>query len=350
MSNVPTIQLPSHLAALAGNQQLMAINQSASHGISAGGWPRISIKGSRFRLQNPQGEEVVVPELHLDVIIVDANPHGLSKIYYSGTYDPNTDEKAPDCYSDNGVGPSIRAAKPQCGTCAACPHNVWGSKITPSGAQTKACSDLKKVAVLIANNPDGPVFELRVPPASLKNFATYINSLNGRGIPAAGIVTRLTFDTAADFPRLVFTASGWATEEQAKAVLEVIGTDEVDVCTGKNDKPVDASKALPAPVQAGAVPPPVPVSALMPQKLQEFNLPPPAAAAPPLAGAAPLPAEPAKRTRKKKAELAPPFPEPVTPPFLKDMPPPNNATTVAPASAPVTDAALDALINQAMGT
>ncbi len=106
--NVPAVQLPSHLAALASNTGLMAVNQSASSGIGGGAWPRISIKGSRFRLQSPQGEEVIVPQLHLDIIVVDANPHGLSKIYYKGAYDPNGEDAAPDCYSDNGVGPSQR--------------------------------------------------------------------------------------------------------------------------------------------------------------------------------------------------------------------------------------------------
>lgn len=161
-----TTNLPAHLAALVNNTALQSINQDAVKGISSGAWPRISIKGSRFRLQDPQGQEIVVPDYFLDVVIVAVNTHGLSKIFYGGAYDPAGDGTAPDCYSDNGVAPSIRATKPQCGTCAACPHNVWGSKITPSGAQVKACADIKKVAVLLANNTGGPVFELRVPAAS----------------------------------------------------------------------------------------------------------------------------------------------------------------------------------------
>ena len=297
MEQLPAVQLPSYLADLKADNRLSGINAAASMGISTSvGWPRIGIKSARFRLQQPQGEEIVVPTLHLDVIIVDANPNGLSKTFYLGKYDPNGEQTAPDCYSDNGVGPSSRAAKPQCGTCAACPKNAWGSKIADNGSQIKACSDTKKVAVIMADNPDGPVYELRVPPASLKNWATYVQSLDSRGIPAAGVVTRLTFDPNADYPKLMFTGTGWSSAEQVACVREVIGTEEVDVCTGKNDKPIAANAQLVAvDGNTPAAPlPPVPAAPLA------FT-----PAAPPVPAFAPVatpPAEaPAKRTRAKKS-------------------------------------------------
>lgn len=382
-------QLPAHLAHLASNVALMGTNAAAAAGVSSGGWPRISLKSSRFRLQHPQGEEVVVNALDLDVIIVDANPNGLSKTFYTGAYDPSVDEKAPDCYSDNGVGPSARAAKPQASNCATCPHNIWGSKINPSGNQGKMCGDSKKVAVLIADNPDGPVFELRIPAASLKNWANYIESLNNRGIPAAAIVTRLNFDAAADFPKLLFAASGWANEAQAAAVMDVIGTEEVDLCTGKNDKPVAANTALaaPAPALVAIAPslPPLPTAttALPAAPLPApVNIPLPPAPVVPVAAATIMPPSPvaavpveapaAKRTRKAKVsvenappiaaagDIMPPLPVAAAPvaaipplPIAAAMPPlppalPTAAALAAPLTAPVTNSALDDLIAQAM--
>lgn len=389
--NLPVLQnmqLPAHLQHLASNTALMSMNAAASAGINigGGGHPRISIKQSRWRLQTPQGDEVVAPTLHLDVIIVDANPNGLSKVYYEGAYDPSGDDLAPTCYSDNGVGASSRAAKPQCGTCAACPHNVWGSKISElSGKGTKACSDVKKIAVIIADNPDGPVFGLRIPPASLKNFATYVDSLNKRGIPAAAIVTQMTFDPNASHPLIMFTPTGWVTAEQSASVTEVIGTDEVDVCTGKNDVPISlanaqvaAPVAISAPVAGNLIPPAQAASFALPPVSQAATQgalapPPPAplasAPVPPMPGAAAT-APATKRTRKASTPTvasgvmngppampgAPPVPPQApavaTPAFLHNVAmPANPANAVAPlAPAGVTDSALDEMLAKAMAT
>lgn len=369
------VQLPAHL-------QHLAQNTSLSAGLSvSSGWPRISIKGARFRLQSPQGEEVVVNTLDLDVVIVDANPNGLSKVFYNQAYDPKTDDgafKAPNCWSDNGVGPSSKASAPQCGTCAVCPHNVWGSKIAANGAQTKACSDVKKVAVLIAANPDGPVFELRIPPASLKNFASYVDSLDKRGIPGAAIVTKLKFDTTSDYPKLVFEASGWATAEQANAVMEVLGTEEVDQCTGKNDKPVDPARVgaaattqiaqTPQQQFTAAVPPPpaVTVAAPLPPMTNAaprgFPLPPAMAPASapvdPLSSGAPAMATPKRARGANKPPVAsdtsgtlgaPPLHMPPVMAPSGPVAPSNPVNTVAPlVPTAVSNSALDDLLAKAM--
>lgn len=366
MSNqLVTTKLPTHLAHLAANTHLSGINAAAGAGISSGGWPRISIKGSRFRLQSPQGEEVVVPQLYLDVIILDANPQNLQKIFYKGAYDPSVEDKAPDCYSDNGVGPSIKSTNPQCGTCAVCPHNAWGSKILPSGKQGKACADVKKLAVFVADNTNGPVLELRVPSASLKNLGEYVGALTKHGIPASAVVTRLTFDTSADYPKIVFQPAmmsdgsmPYINADQADDVMSVIGTEEVDQCTGKNDKPIDPAKLLAAPVAAAPVTP-APVVA----PVAVFTPPPvtvPVVA--PVAQEAAAVAAPPKRTRRTKAQMdastatvAAPVPQEAasTPAFLQNQPVPANhlppaGTAHAPLTAPVTNAALDDLIAKAM--
>lgn len=349
MSNqLTTTNLPKHLAKFAGNTALATINQSASGGISGGGWPRISIRASRFRLVKPDGEETPVPQLHLDVILVGSNP-GISKLYYGAGYDPNAEGSAPDCFSDNGVAPSSRATKPQCGTCAACPHNAWGSKITPAGAKIKACADMKKVAVLIADNPNGPVFELRVPAASLTNLGQYIKALDKHGIPASTVVTRLQFDTAADFPKLVFApafdANGqmpYISEEQATAVEEVMGSDEVKQCTGENDTAAGtASLTAPAASLAQATQQPL-------QRLQDFAPAPVVAPAPVM-----VPAEEAPKRRGRKpagstsaASVAPAIlTEPELPKFLQ-----TGVREQVPLTPPVTNASLDDLIKKAMAT
>lgn len=366
--NTPVVQnnqLPAHLQALVADPRFAAPSSALSAGISQGGWPRISIKASRFRLQSPQGEEVVVQDTFLDVVIVDANPN-ISKLYYKQAYDPKSDDgnfKAPDCYSDNGVAPSSKAASPQCGTCAACPHNVWGSKIAANGAQTKACSDAKKVAVLIANNPDGPVFELRIPPASLKNLGAYGESLAKRSIPDYAVVTRLSFDTNSDYPKLTFTATGWSTAEHAAALADVKDTEEVNQCTGKNDVPFTGNVApkIAAPLSPRAELPPI-VQPVQPaqQAVQQQN----AAAAQSdflnqgsaVGGQV---EEKPKRIRRTKEQMATPpgaqqgfTPAPAAPQTAQAMPAflqpaaPAHGAVLNPAT--VTDSALDDLISKAM--
>jgi len=236
MDNLPQLQVPSYAAALMQDPRLAGLNSALASGTFSSGCPRVSIKGSRFRLKVPGAEELVLQTHYMDIIIVDANPHGLSRTYYEATYDPNAEDQTPSCFSDNGVGPSDQAKNPQCATCAACPHAAWGSKVSALGTQIKACSESKRVAVVMADNAAGHVYELRIPPASLKNWGSYIDQLAKRGYPAAALITRVSFDAASDFPKLMFTATGWATPDQVSTVVAMLDTEEVNRCTGKNDK------------------------------------------------------------------------------------------------------------------
>lgn len=394
-----TAQLPAYMQALAARSQGSALLQNVSAGQAV---HQIGIKGSRFRLQNPDGSEDVVPNLFLDVIVVDANSN-LSKIFYIGKYNPSEEGKAPDCYSDNGVAPSQRAAKPQCGTCAECPHNVWGSAITDSGSQTKKCSDSRKMAVVLAENPTGPVYLLKIPAASIKNSRDYAEAIINRGIPIEGIITRLQFDSSADYPKVTFSAMNWAEEFQVKAVLAVAGTDETKAVIGLNDKPrveAIAAPTLHAAASVNALPPqpvyapaqpvqpnyaaPQPAYQPAPQQpMYAASAPQPAPqpapqqpagafaqfGAPPVGqptNAAPVPA-PAKRGKGKKAETpqtipveyadipahmahaAPPLAaQPMFRQPAFDNPGVLPAAAAVPMNPPATNAALDALLDQAM--
>lgn len=246
------LQLPAYLQALA----LPSIGAAVVNGITGGASIyQIGLKQSRFRLQSPSSEEQLVDALHLDVIIVGANTNK-SHSYYATKYDPkNTEFKAPDCWSDNGIGPSNKADNPQSAACATCPHNVWGTGTSASGAPAgKACQETKKMAVLLADNPTGPVYLLRIPPASLANLKTFVDALNSRNIPVSALVARVTFDGESDYPKLVFKAAGWISEDQANAVRDIAGSDEIDIVTGAKDIVREAPIATkqttaPAPVQ-----------------------------------------------------------------------------------------------------
>jgi hypothetical protein len=261
MSNlIPTnIQVPAHLAHRVG--QPSALAQSLSGGIGGGeNIARISLKGSRFRIKDGD-TETVLPNTHLDIVIVGANPR-LSKTWYAKTWTPDAEPAAPDCFSLDGVRPSAESTDPQNDICATCPHNAWGSKVTPMGQKIKACSDQKRLAVVAADDPTGPIYLLSVTPAALKGLNQYQKELAMRGIAPEIVKTRISFDTNASFPKLVFGFGGFLDEAAMEAVDHLFGSDEVKVITGEEvaaPQPVPAPVEKPKPQLVKAAPAPAPV-------------------------------------------------------------------------------------------
>lgn len=246
----PAFQLPAHL--LDFGSFSADLNSGITGGIKTGGGahPRINIKGSKWRIEE-DGVEELHNELTLDVIIVNAN-RNMSKVFYAGKYNPQATEfKAPDCYSDNGVGPSSQAESPQCNTCQLCPNNAWGSKVNELGNKTKACSDFKKIAVVLADDPERNVYELRIPSASLQDFNKIMTNVVNKKVPIPALIFQLSFDPNVDYPKVVFKPTKYVDEFQKQAVLDWIKSDEAKKAVGANDTP---QAALAAPQAAPVVP------------------------------------------------------------------------------------------------
>ena len=270
MSNlVPVdVTIPAHLAARIGAPSVLA--QSVMAGLGGGpAYPKISIKGSRFRIKEGS-TETVLNTLELEVVIVGANPR-LSKTWYAAKWDPNAEPSAPNCYSLDGVSPAADAEDPQNDLCASCPKNAWGSEVTDKGQQLKACSDHKRLAVVAADDASGPVYLLEVTPAALKGLNQYQRELTMRGIPAEVVKTKVTFDTDASFPKLKFGFGGFLDADTQAVVDGLFGTPEVlevtGEATGSAPAPAPAPKpqpVAPKPVAVVAPPPPAPAPAPTP--------------------------------------------------------------------------------------
>lgn len=301
MSNlIPTnIQVPAHLAKRVG--QPSALAQSMAGGIGGGeAIPRISLKGARFRIKDGDAE-TVLPNTHLDVVIVGANPR-LSKTWYAKTWTPDAEPAAPDCFSLDGVRPNTDSTDPQNDLCATCPHNAWGSKVTPMGQKIKACADQKRLAVVAADDPSGPIYLLQVTPAALKGLNQYQKELSMRGIAPEIVKTRISFDTDASFPKLLFGFGGFLDEPTMEAVDGLFGSSEVKAITGEEvAAPAPAPVAAPKPQLVKAAPAPV-----QEEETEQAPAPAPAkkrgfAAAAPAAEAAPAPAPKPKAAPKVAA-------------------------------------------------
>jgi hypothetical protein len=306
MSNalIPTnIQIPAHLAARVGVPSALA--QSMTGGLSSGNsFPRISIKGARFRIV--EGDtETVLESTTLDVVVVGANPR-LSKTWYAKQWTPDSEPQSPDCFSLDGIGPDAESKDPQNDVCASCPQNAWGSKVTPQGQEIKACADLKRLAVVSADDPSGPVYLLSVTPAALKGLNQYQKELSVRGIPPEIVKTRVSFDTDASFPKLKFTFGGFLEADTQEIVDKLFGSDEVKEVTGESARQavavpkIAAPQVAPKPAVRAAVPveEPAPAPAPAPAAAPKRGFGAPKAEAAPAVKAA------AKPTAKPAASVA----------------------------------------------
>lgn len=267
---------------LAGRRRA-GILDAMQQGLTQPAPPRISIKAQRFTLVDAAGVQIPVQMfdqqfgLYLDVVIIGVNPNK-SKIYYEFDYDPTKDEP-PTCFSDNGVGPSAQAAVPQHPACATCPNNAWGSDTSKmTGKATKACSDRKKLAVIVVNDPAQLVYQLQIPPASLKNLAVLATVLKShqvvdaegpRAADPADVVTRIYFNPQKQ-GELLFQPMGFH-QQMAPYITPLIDKADtsgiIEIATGSNDVPYSGAialpnpqvmQALPAPAQQVQAPPPPP--------------------------------------------------------------------------------------------
>lgn len=103
----------------------------------------------------------------IEVVLVKASP-AVSKIFYKGGYVEGS-TAAPDCWSADGVKPDGSVQAKVHASCADCPMNAWGSRITEAGKNGKACADSRRVAVVPLADIDNELFGgpmlLRIPAA-----------------------------------------------------------------------------------------------------------------------------------------------------------------------------------------
>lgn len=180
----------------------------------------IKHQGKETQLMREDGDG---PRGSIEVVIVKA-ASAISKIFYAGGYQDGSNSP-PDCWSTNGVTPDASAQNKQCGTCAQCPMNAWGSRVTEAGKQGKACSDSRRIAIVPVNDMGNDMFGgpmlLRIPAASLKDLKAYGELLNSYQYPYYACATRISFDPKEAFPKFVFSAMRPLTDIEAQQVLEL---------------------------------------------------------------------------------------------------------------------------------
>lgn len=283
--------------------ELFDVNNMAddlSAGVSSG-FGIISIRGSKWRIKKGGEEQPVVdaagdPKARLEVVILRAAKE-VSKTYYAGAFVEGSTEE-PDCSSNNGVAPDAGCSNPQSTSCAACPQNQWGSRITDAGKKAKQCSDTRRVAVILGDdlggaNFDGPLM-LRVPPASLGDLSIYGKRMTQKGFPYRGVITALGFDLDTAYPKLTFKAVRPTSREEQMQYVQFFKDGSIDNILDSTIETDTKALDKPAPVVKQAVDTEFEQAAPAPAVVQEA----PAAPAP----AELTPQQKAAITRKANAE------------------------------------------------
>lgn len=200
------------------------------------GFAVISFRGKVWRIRKGGKEESYLDDEggampSIEVVMLRSNPKP-SKIFYAGSYEEGSSD-APDCWSSNGVSPDAEVPEPVKATCAACPNNVWGSKMTPSGAKSRACADVRRVAVVFATEladkgTDATPLLLRIPPATLNPLKDYADSLQSRGVMVPAMVTKIGFDPTTSHAKLTFRPVRILTDDEAEVVVALRADDTVN--------------------------------------------------------------------------------------------------------------------------
>jgi hypothetical protein len=224
------------------------------------GGKRISIRGGVFRMMVSGQEVAKSPDRHLNIVVVDASP-SVSRTYYKGTYQEGV-TVPPACWSDDGVKPDTTVPAPMGKTCNDCPMNVKGS----GQGESKACRYSQRLAVALANNLDGDVYNLTVAATSIFGkgddshmpLQQYTKKLAGHGLPIRAVVTKAQFDLDSATPKLVFSAERPLSQAEYQTVISQSETEDsryaiaapsyTQVISKANTPVVEAPKpATPAP-------------------------------------------------------------------------------------------------------
>ena len=216
------------------------------------GMKRISIRGSVFRMM-VNGEEIAKNESRaLNIVVVNGTKF-VSRKYYAGSYTPG-EAAPPDCWSNDGVTPDASIEAPQHSNCEGCPQNIKGS----GQKDSRACRFEKRLAVVLADDIKGSVYQLILPSKSyfgkgdqehmpFEQYAKYVASQNYN---INMIVTEMKFDSDSESPKLTFKPVGFLNRDQWEAAKMQGQTAEAKNAVVQTAAQTDKPKAIAAPAKA----------------------------------------------------------------------------------------------------
>lgn len=169
---------------------------------------RISIKGGVFRKVVGGKEVGSIEDRHMNVVFVKM-AHSPSRTYYAQGYVEGA-KVSPVCWSTDSKVPDAAVKTKQAAACDKC---QWSVKGTGQNGTGTACRLSWRTAVVLPSDPGGDVMQLVLPAASVFGdeesgrwpFRSYIQMLANRNVAAGRVVTKMSFDTKAPSPRVLFS-------------------------------------------------------------------------------------------------------------------------------------------------
>ena len=245
------------------------------------GMKRISIRGGVFRMM-VSGEEIAKNENRSMNIVIVNGAAKIARQFYAGKYVAG-EASHPDCWSNDGDKPDASIEYPQHSACDGCPQKINGSV----QGDSRACRYQQRLAVLLADDVEGDVFQLVLPAKSIFGrgdtdkmpFQQYAKYVGAQGKSIGTLVTEMRMDSDSDTPKLTFKPVRFLNREEWLSAKE------------KGESPAAKSAIIQTPAQTDNVkrkPFAAPAPTAKPKVEDDVNMP-----------------EPTKRVAKKTAEPAP---------------------------------------------
>ena len=185
---------------------------------------KISTEGRKFTML-VNGNEVASSPVNgeMDIIFVKM-AHTPCRTLYDSTYTPGKKAKI-ICWASDARTPDADVKNKQAPACNQCPHSIKGA--------AQQCKLTWRTAVVTPNKPK-ELIQLILSPKSCfgdevnggRPFQTYIRYLAASGINNNAAVTKMYFDPAATYQKLLFAPSAPVPLELIPALNELATTEE----------------------------------------------------------------------------------------------------------------------------
>jgi len=189
----------------------------------------------------------------IKVIILNALPSP-SRQYYADKYDPSKEATLPNCWSNDGVAPEANAPDKQAASCMNCDQNIKGSGENGN----KACRYVRRIAVMLENDPSGDIYQFNIPAKSLFGkgtgnvhpFESYTRYITSNNEALDNIVTKISFDAEASTMELNFSADRIITDDEYELVKEARSKPEFSMYVRMTAAQTDKVVKVPAAARA----------------------------------------------------------------------------------------------------